>query len=93
MTAKENNMKYNIRRQGTLVGSFDNIVDAFAATISGDRVFVINKTNGDWGCVHEREVVHYGHGYAIKTAIPQMLNGVGWEIHIKDDYVYTPHLP
>jgi len=86
-------MNYNVRRQGMLVGSFDNVVDAFESIISGDRVFVVNKTNGDLGCVHEHEVVRYGSGYATKTAIPQMVNGGGWEIHIKDGYVYTPHLP
>ena len=71
-------MKIVIRRQGQVVGRFENMEDAFNARIDSDTVFRQYETDGEFGSLKEQEVVRYGTGYADKIREPRfmMTNGV-----------------
>ena len=82
--------KYITRRRGQAVATHDNIQTAFEQKITGDHVFRVIETHGEFGCITEHEVVLHGLGYAYKITVPNMVHGCGWTVHFGDDYQHAP---
>ena len=49
----ENIKKYIARRHGQLVGTYTDKAQALADSLSGDKVFEVIETHGDFGCITE----------------------------------------